>query len=355
MKRFARFGLGLKALLLSLSLLACHSTSTPGAQETDEDLTLFRGANNNSYYALYFRAPLVPGAERVAMETFEVDLRPERDVTVHVEVFNPDGMIPLLITPGGMGDCDGFRGFARNVAVAAPDLKVILWDRRNVGRSEVAFGTEPWSIEEGEDLHVLIERLGVAPAALYGMSSGGRPSMIVADRYPDDVAALVIAPLTGGPVAAARLSEEYYLKYLSDVQLTTMSPVDGLPLESMEALAETPLWSAYLERNSKNNRARFFAQDIDAFLAAMRRSGEFLRGYRHRVALGMTNEELAGLSVPATLLLHHGNETDDVHPKTISLAASALIPNSKLAFPPHRPEVLEVLLPFIREHTPARR
>ena len=68
-------------------------------------------------------------------------------------------------------------------------------------------------VEEGEDLHVLIERLGVAPTALYGMSSGARSNMILASRYPQDIAALVIAPLTGGPYAAARLSEDYFFKY----------------------------------------------------------------------------------------------------------------------------------------------
>lgn len=129
----------------------------------------------------------------------------KRDVTLHVEVFNPDGTIPLIVTPGGNGDTRGFGGFARNVAAAAPELKVIIYDRRNLGQSEVSFGREPQMVEEGEDLHVLIQRLGVAPTALFGMSSGTRSNLILAARYPEDIAALVIAPLTGGPYAAARL------------------------------------------------------------------------------------------------------------------------------------------------------
>lgn len=40
-----------------------------------------------------------------------------------------------------MGATDGFRGFARNVAAAAPDLKEFIRDRRNAGRSEVSFGS----------------------------------------------------------------------------------------------------------------------------------------------------------------------------------------------------------------------
>ena len=215
------------ALLLATALLALVSacTATPekaiDVQNDEIDVTLFRGAANNTYFPVYFRAQSEKGADKVVMETRAVDLRPERDVTLHVEIYNPKGTIPLIITPGGNGDTEGFGGFARNVAAAAPELKVIIYDRRNLGKSEVSFGSEPQMVEEGEDLHVLIKRLGVAPTALYGMSSGARSNMVLASRYPQDIGALVIAPLTGGPYAAARLSEDYFFKYLPDQKLTT--------------------------------------------------------------------------------------------------------------------------------------
>jgi pimeloyl-ACP methyl ester carboxylesterase len=149
---------------------------------TDSDhVTLFRGAADNTYFELYFNALPSPGAENVQLETHEVDLKPDREVILHVEIFNPTGKVPLIVTPGGMGECDGFRGFARNVAAASSELKVIIWDRRNMGRSEVSFGTEPLAIEEAEDLHVLIQRLGVGPATLYGMWT-----------YPEKVEGLLI-------------------------------------------------------------------------------------------------------------------------------------------------------------------
>ncbi|MGI9612414.1 MAG: alpha/beta fold hydrolase [Acidimicrobiales bacterium] len=306
-----------------------------------DDVTLFRGAADNSYFAVYFNALPSPGAEAVECEVLEVDLRPDREMSLHVEVFNPNGRIPLIVTPGGMGECDGFRGFARNVAAAAGDVKVIIWDRRNMGRSEVSFGTEPLAIEEAEDLHVLVQRLGVGPAAFYGMSAGARSNMVLAARYPEDMAALVIAPLTGGPIAAMRLPEEYYLKYLSD---------EGL--SSMEAVAETPLWSAYLTRNTSERQQGFLGQDVADFLAAMKRSGEHLRAYRHQTALGMTDQELAELDVPATLILHHGDETDELHPIPNSRAATTLFKNSSFEIAPTLEPILESLLPFVRGHTP---
>lgn len=310
--------------------------------EIEEDVTLFKGASNNSYFPLYFNALPEPGVAELECEKLSVDLRPERDMTLYVEIYNPTASIPLVITPGGMGEIDGFGGFARNVAAAAPDLKVIIWDRRNMGRSGINFGSEPLSIEEAEDLHVLIDRLGVGPAAFYGMSSGSRSNMVVAERYPDDIACFVIAPLTGGPLAAKQLPDEYYLKYVTDDSLT-----------SMEAVAQTPLWAAYVERNGAAGREELMQQDVSEFLAAMKRTGEHLRSFGQKTTLGMSDEQLAALTVPATLILHHGQEIDYLHPIAHSRAATTLLQNSRFEFAPTLQPVLDMLLPFVREHTPA--
>ena len=312
------------------------------SRPTDRDhVTLFRGAADNPFFEMYFNALPSPGAENVQLETHEVDLNPDRGVTLHVEIFNPTGKIPLIVTPGGMGECDGFRGFARNVAAVSSELKVIIWDRRNMGRSAVSFGTEPLAIEEAEDLHVLIRRLGVGSTTLYGMSAGARSNMILAARYPEDVAALVIAPLTGGPIAAMRLSEEYYLKYLSDDNLT-----------SMEEVAKTPLWSAYMARNSPGRQEGLMRQNVADFLAAMKRSGEHLQSFRYETALGMTDEQLTRLKVPATLILHHGDETDELHPIPNSRAATTLLRNSTFEIAPSLQPLLDLLLPFVKKHAP---
>lgn len=347
----------LRAIVIAASLFLTGVWAQAAEQqidvENDEmDVTLFRGAANNSWFPVYFKATAEPGAEEVAVEIREIDLRPERDVTLHVEIYNPGGTIPLVMTPGGNGDTNGFGGFARNVAAAEPDFKVIIYDRRNIGLSEVKFGSEPQMVEEGEDLHVLIQRLGVAPAALYGMSSGARSNMILASRYPEDIAALVIAPLTGGPYAAARLSEDYFFKYLPEKKLATREHLENLPLTSMQAVAETEYWSAYLARNTPERRERFFRANVSDFLAAMKTSGEHLQATRFQTALGMPDEDLAAIDIPATLLLHHDQYSDNLHPITNSRAATTLIANSTFAFGRELPQILEELIPFVKAHTP---
>ena len=185
------------------------------------------------------------------------------------------------------------------------------------------------------------------------MSSGARSNLIVASRYPGDIAALVIAPLTGGPYAAARLSEDYFFEYLPEKKIFTRKHINALPLTTMQAVAETELWSAYLARNAPEKRERFFNADIADFLAAMKTSGEHLQATRYQTALGMKDEELAALDVPATLILHHDQCSDNLHPVTNTRAATTLIANSSLKFAPLLPDILEALLPFVKEHTPA--
>ena len=349
----SRFVVFITTLSITLpTLFAAEQNTAADVQNDVMDVTLFRGAGNNTWFEVYFNAVPTAGAENVEMQTRDIDLRPERDVTLHVEIYNPNATMPLIITPGGNGDTSGFGSFARNVAAAAPELKVIIYDRRNLGQSEVSFGNEPQMIEEGEDLHVLINRLDVAPVTLYGMSSGGRSNMILASRYPKDVASLILAPLTGGPLAAARLSEEYFFKYLNSENLTTMDPISDSPITSMEMLSETPLWNAYLERNTPEKQQRFYNADIDVFRAAMKTSGTHIRSTGEQTALGIYDRDLAALEIPATLILHHGSYIDYLHPITNSRAALTLIPNSTMQFAPYLPEILDALLPFVKAHTP---
>ena len=60
----------------------------------EEDATLFKSASNNSYYAVYFNALPEPGVDELECEKLTVDLRPERDMTLYVEIYNPNANTP---------------------------------------------------------------------------------------------------------------------------------------------------------------------------------------------------------------------------------------------------------------------
>jgi hypothetical protein len=53
-------------------------------------------------------------------------------MTLFVEIYNPNGKIPLIVTPGGMGEIGGFRGFARNVAAASSEYHFSAIEERKV-------------------------------------------------------------------------------------------------------------------------------------------------------------------------------------------------------------------------------
>lgn len=340
--------LNYRLLITTLTVFLCAS-NVLAAQESrvntdpnyNPDATLFKGAANNIWIEVLFKATPAPGSDSVPTDNLRVDLRPDREMTLNVEIYNPNGSIPLIVTPGGMGDIEGFGAFAKNLAAASSDLKVIIMDRRNLGRSEVSFAnTEPMSAEEAEDLHVLLQRLDIESAIFYGMSSGSRSNMILAERYPEQVDALIIAPLTGGPIAAQRLADEYFLSYFRDDSLI-----------SMEAVAQTPLWKGYMERNSPELQKIFMEQDIDDFLGTMKMTGEYLASFHAKTTLGMTDEQLMSLEVPATLILHHGQEIDFLHPKVNSRAATTLIQNSTFKIAPSLQAIVDEILPFVREYT----
>ena len=76
----------------------------------------------------------------------------------------------VILTPGGRGDTNALRPIA---ALLAPHLRVILHDRRNCGRSEVAIGGElseqhHWA----EEMAGLLSHIGAAPAYGAGGSAG---------------------------------------------------------------------------------------------------------------------------------------------------------------------------------------
>jgi pimeloyl-ACP methyl ester carboxylesterase len=329
--------------LLTNSVIAAQESRINTDPNFNPDPTLFKGAANNIWIEVLFKAAPAAGSDSVPVENLRVDLRPDREMTLNVEIYNPEGAIPLIVTPGGMGDIEGFGAFAKNLAAASSDLKVIIMDRRNLGRSEVSFANdEPLGAEEAEDLHVLLQRLGIESAIFYGMSSGSRSNMVLAERHPEQVDALIIAPLTGGPIAAQRLSDEYFLSVLRDDSLT-----------SMEAVAQTPLWEAYLERNSSEVKEIFFEQNVEDFLATMKMTGEHLASFHAKTTLGMTDEQLIALDVPATLILHHGDEIDFLHPKVNSRAATTLIKNSSFKIAPSLEAIVDAVLPFVKKHTSA--
>src|SRR4051795_7666877 len=129
-----------------------------------------------------------------------------RGVELHYEVLGHSGPSMALI-PGGRNGIDTIRPLAQRLAHSG--YRVLIHDRRNCGASDVAFdASAPEDQIAADDLHVLLQQLGMLPAIIGGSSSGVRVALGFALRYARDLQALLLWRVTGGAFAVRRLVEK---------------------------------------------------------------------------------------------------------------------------------------------------
>jgi len=97
---------------------------------------------------------------------------------------------PLLLIMGATGDGGVFDRFADLLAEA---FTVITYDRRGNGRSAPPDGWDTTSPEEqADDASALLHALDLAPAAVFGTSSGGIFALAMLLRHPQAVRAALL-------------------------------------------------------------------------------------------------------------------------------------------------------------------
>jgi pimeloyl-ACP methyl ester carboxylesterase len=110
-----------------------------------------------------------------------------RGTTLHVERRGRGA--PLLLIHGGGEDAAMLGGQADALATAG--FEVVTYDRRGTGRS----GRDDWpgrgAAQHADDAAALLHSLGLAPAAVVGVSSGGVIALDLAARHPDAVERVV--------------------------------------------------------------------------------------------------------------------------------------------------------------------
>jgi pimeloyl-ACP methyl ester carboxylesterase len=211
----------------------------------------------------------------------------------------------LVLTPGARNSMDTARRLAEQLAT---EFQVILWDRANIGRSDVQFrgarDLDLWS----DQLATLVQRLGVAPAYLCAPSAGARVSFTTALRYPEVVRGMFLWLLSGGAVAE-RLAYGYYGR-----------PAELAEQGGMAAVLDDPFWMQRIELNPAN-RARLLELEPSKFATLMRRWQHAIR--ESDLLFGATEDDLRRISVPTAIL---AAAEDSGHPRERSLRAAELIP-----------------------------
>jgi len=144
---------------------------------------------------------------------------------------------PAVILQSGLGESSSYWGsIAPDVAASTT---VCTYDRAGHGRSDEA-ATPQDGNALATDLHTLLERAGVAgPYVLVGHSSGGAYVRVFADRYPDQVAGMVL--LDSQPADAFTALPDYPTTYRilrtvyslsqSLARIGVLGPILGLPVD----------------------------------------------------------------------------------------------------------------------------
>jgi pimeloyl-ACP methyl ester carboxylesterase len=222
------------------------------------------------------------------------------------------GGVPLVLTPGSRNPI----GIARHLAdKLAEHFQVLLWDRANIGSSDVKFtgarDVDLWS----DQLALLLRRLDLAPAFLCAPSAGSRVSLVTALHYPELVRGMYLWLVSGGPVGQS-LGQNYYGQYAELAE-------NG----GMQAVVESPYWGERIAANPAN-KSRLLAMHPAEFVAVMRRWQAGIRV--DDPMFGATEDDLRHVRVRTALLAPPASDTG--HPRAATERIARLIPGAELLY-----------------------
>jgi pimeloyl-ACP methyl ester carboxylesterase len=218
--------------------------------------------------------------------------------------------VPLVLTPGGRNPIATARRLADRLAER---FQVLVWDRANIGSSDVQFSgprdVDLWS----HQLALLLGRLGLAPAYLCAPSAGSRVSYVTALHYPEVVRGMYLWLVSGGPVGQ-QLGHNYYGQYAE------LAERGG-----MQAVVTSQYWSERIAVNPAN-RGRLLALHAAEFVSVMRRWQAGIRV--DDPVFGATEDDLRRIRVPTAILAPPSSDTG--HPRAASEHIARLIPGAEL-------------------------
>jgi pimeloyl-ACP methyl ester carboxylesterase len=133
---------------------------------------------------------------------------------VHGPLPTSDGRAPLFMIGQPM-DASGFA----TLASLFPDRTVVTYDPRGLGRSHRSDGrVDHAPTVQAEDVHAVIEALGVGPVEMFASSGGAVTALALVAAFPDDVTTLVaheppLIPVLPDAAAAERASKGFQDAY----------------------------------------------------------------------------------------------------------------------------------------------
>lgn len=234
-----------------------------------------------------------------------------RGVDLYYEAYGT-GSTCLLIAHGALASIEYSNTFGLRAAeLAERGFRVITYDARGHGRS--GFTTRPEHYHPAalaDDMHGLIDALGLAEVCVYGTSMGASTALLLALAHPERVSRLVLRSPSpfGIDVEAARAK----LHPLASMYTWFGSAVTASVVTMLSRGADRPKMKALLS----GQRRQAIAPAIRGFLSAP-----------------IDPDILPKIAAP-TLILTHPN--DPVHPLRAGEILRARLPRAELLVAPSR-------------------
>lgn len=219
----------------------------------------------------------------------------------------------FALSTGGRRSHNEFVALAKKIA--AGGFRVLLHDRRNTGASEVVIsGQEGEEIIWADDLAQLLKQLGATPAFIGGASSGARLSILLKQRHPEMVKALVLMRVTGGDTAAKRLPYKYYQMF-----------IDAAKAGGMIAVCATPDYQERIKARPQNESI-LMNMRVEQFIAVLENWLTIFTSGPTYPVMGVEEATLQAINIP--VLIIPGN--DRTHASNNAIEAAKLIPHAQL-------------------------
>jgi pimeloyl-ACP methyl ester carboxylesterase len=235
-----------------------------------------------------------------------------RGVALNYEILGDHGPF-VALQPGGRRAGSSLRSLAEKIAEAGN--RVVIYDRRNTGASDIAIDGESENQEWADDLHELLREIDARPAFVGGSSSGCRLALLLALQHKDAVRGLLLWRVTGGAHAAEHLTNQYYTSH-----------IEAARRRGMEAVCRLDHWSEVIGINPQAREA-LMALDAQDFIARMNRWRQAFQDGADHPVIGLSPAELRSMTMPACVV----PGMDPVHPRAAGQAAHRLMPNAEYA------------------------
>jgi len=229
--------------------------------------------------------------------------------SIYFEIYGHRGPWVATIS-GGRSSHSELKELA--LAIAACGHRVVVYDRRNSGRSSLDFDSRSAEEDvEANDLAALLKHIGVRRGFVIGMSRGARIAISYALHWPRRTSGIGLWGLSGGADTTRSLLKFYYGQYVRAAERKGMEGVCSQG--SFAELAGTA-------------SEQLLALDPAVFCSAMRRWRDQFSVKTESPIIGFSDEELGTIRVPTAIMPRY----DSWHPLLLADHARTRIEGSQL-------------------------